>query len=205
MAETIYSLEQDFREAQAMADALVPYVYEDQLYGKVGSGGLFAASKMPSLTLGALLMRLRRLHALQDQMTESQRAALASIDQKHENVRKEWTMHYNNKLAQEALSRLNAMRQYFEECRDDPRLCANTYLPEALRRTIAQEIADAMKRYDTPSEEVTRAMRNADGSLRRYTQPSEFIWAKELQPVYPQTTFWWLYAKPPQPGSTKDS
>lgn len=201
MAETTYRLDQDLREAQAMANALIPYVYEDQLYGKVGSGGLFSSSKMPSLTLGALLMRLRRLHAFEDQMTEEQRAALAKTDAQHENVREEWTLHYNNKLVQEALSRLKMMGQYFGECRDDPRLCASAYLPEALRRTITQEIADAMKRYDTPSEEVTRAMRNADGNLRRYTQSSEFIWAKDLQPIYPQTTFWWLYAKPPVPGA----
>jgi hypothetical protein len=202
MAETIYNLDQDLREAQAMADGLVPYVYEEQLYGKVGSGGMFSSSKIPSLTVGALLMRLRRLHALEDQMTEAQRATLAQIDQQHESVRKEWTLHYNNKLTQEALSRLKLIRQYFDECREEPRACANAYLPEALRRTIVQEIADAMKRNDTPSEEIERTIRSTDSGLRRYAQPSEFIWAKELQPIYPQSTFWWLYARPPVPGST---
>lgn len=201
MAETTYNLEQDLREAQAMADALVPYVYEDQVYGKVGSGGMFSSSQMPSLTLGALLMRLRRLHALEDQMSDSQRAALAAVDQQHESVRNEWTQHYNNKLTQEALSRLKAITQYFEECRDDPRACASAYLPEALRRTIAQEIAEVLKRSGIPSDEVIRAMRTADGGLRRYAQPSAFIWAQALEPVYPQNPYWWLYARPPQTAS----
>jgi hypothetical protein len=197
VAETIYNLEQDLKEAQAMADALVPYVYEDNLYGSIG--GMFNSGKMPSLTLGALLMRLRRLHALESQMSDEQRARLNEVDRLNESVRKEWSVHYNEKLVQEANSRLKAMRQYFEECRDDPRLCANSYLPEALRRTIVQEIADALDRHDIPSNELDRAMGSADSSLRRYVRPSEFIWAKELEPVYPQATFWWLYSKPPQP------
>ena len=50
MAEQKFSIERDVKEAQAMAAALVPYVYEDELYGRIGMN-------MPSLTIGALLMR----------------------------------------------------------------------------------------------------------------------------------------------------
>ena len=202
MAETVYNLEQDLREAEAMAGALVPYVYEDNLYGNVG--GLFTSGKMPSLTLGALLIRLRRLHALESQMSDTQRARLDKADAQNEAARKEWSVHYNNKLVQEANSRLKAMRQYFEECRDDPRLCANSYLPEALRRTIVQEIADALDSYNIPSSDLDKAMGGADGFLRRYVKPSDFIWAKELEAVYPQSRFWWLYMKPPQPEKVKN-
>jgi hypothetical protein len=205
MAETIYNLDKDLREAEAMADRLVPYVYEDHLYGNIGSGGMIAGSNTPSLTLGALLMRLRRLHTLEDRMTDSQRATLAKISEQHERVRKEWTLHYGNKLVQEATSRLKQIMQYIQECREDPRACASSYLPEALRRTIVQEIADTMNRYDMPSAELDNSIRTADSGLRRYIAPSDFIWAKELQPVYPQSPFWWLYAKPPQPGRSKDS
>ena len=41
---------------QAVWQELVPYVYEDELYGRVGMN-------MPSLTLGVVLLRLHRLRA----------------------------------------------------------------------------------------------------------------------------------------------
>lgn len=202
MAETVYNLEKDLHEAEEMVQGLVPYVYEDRIYANVGNGGMFAARNTPSLTLGALLMRLRRLHALEAHMSDSQRATLEKITEEHERIRKEWTLHYNNKLVQEATSRLKQIVQYFQECREDPRTCANSYLPEALRRTIVQEIADMLEQHDATSAELDTAIRNADGGLRRYAVPSDFIWAEELQPVYPKAHFWWLYAKPQQPGKT---
>lgn len=203
MSETIYDLARDLREAQAMANALVPYVHEDALYGKVGGGGLFSASAMPSLTIGALLMRTRRLRALEDQLSAPERGTLSAIEGQIESVRREWTLHFSEKLVKEANSRLRAIEQYFKECEDDPRLCAGAYLPEALRRTIVQEIAAALERYDLPVTDLQRSMQQVDGKLRRYTEPSEFIWASALQPVYPNPPYWWLYAKPPHPSDKR--
>lgn len=204
MSETTYALERDLKEAEAMAQALIPYVYEDALYGTVGGRGLFGGGGMPSLTLGALLMRLRRLQALEAQMTESQRALLAEVVAQHESVRKEWTQHYNEKLTREASSRLKAMDTYFQECEEDRRICANAYLPEALRRTIVQEIVTAMEASDLSTADILKQARAVDSKLRRYSEPSEFVWAPELASIYPSGTFPWLYARPPQPNSKKD-
>lgn len=182
-----------------MANALVPYVHEDALYGKVGGGGLFSATAMPSLTIGALLMRVRRLRSLDDQLSAPERGTLNAIEGQIDSVRQEWTLHFSEKLVKEANSRLRAIEQYFKECEDDPRLCAGAYLPEALRRTIVQEIATALARYELPVTDLQRSMRQVDSKLRRYTEPSEFVWATALQPAYTNPPFWWLYAKPPQP------
>ncbi|MEP7293905.1 MAG: hypothetical protein ABI835_19105, partial [Chloroflexota bacterium] len=102
MSEANYTIDRDLTEAKALADHLIPYVYEDQVYGSIG--GMFGSSNLPSLTVGALLMRLRRLHALEGQLSEAQKAQLAAIDAQNESARKEWTIHYHNKLAQEAIS-----------------------------------------------------------------------------------------------------
>ena len=60
MGETNYDRSKDLNEARKMADSLEPYVLGDQVYGSVG-GGFFTGGNMPSLTIGALLMRVRRL------------------------------------------------------------------------------------------------------------------------------------------------
>ena len=186
MAETTYNLEKDLREAETMVQGLVPYVYEDRIYANVGNGGMFATKNTPSLTLGALLMRLRRLHELANHMTDAQSATLERISDEHERVRKEWTLHYNNKLVQEATSRLKQIIQYFQECREDPRTCANSYLPEALRRTIVQEIADALEQHDARSTELNNAIHSADSGLQRYAMPSDFIWSEETSARLPE-------------------
>jgi hypothetical protein len=201
VSETIYDLARDLREAQAMANALVPYVHEDALYGRVGGRGLFSASAMPSLTIGALLMRVRRLRALEARLSAPERETLKAVEAQIESVRQTWTLHFSEKLVKEANSRLRAIEQYFKECEDDPRLCAGAYLPEALRRTIVQEIAAALESYDLPVTDLQRSMRLVDGKLRRHTEPSAFIWAAALQPVYPDPPFWWLYAKPALPSA----
>ena len=203
MSETTYTIERDLREARAMADALIPYVHENRLYGTVGGGGMFGGGKMPSLTIGALLMRLRRLRALEDRLTDSQRAALAEIEARHEEVRKEWTVLYTEKLNQEANSRLKAMAQFFEECDDSPRICPNIYLPETLRRTIVQDITAALDTLGAESTDLSRAIRGVDGKLRRFTEPSEFVWAQALEAAYPREVYWWLYAKPPKVDEKK--
>jgi hypothetical protein len=198
MSEQTLDLDGDLREARDMADGLEDYVRGSELYGSLG-GGLFGSGKGPALTVGALLLRLRRLNALRDKLSPAQLSTLAAAEAKHDTVRKEWTRHYTEKIVREANSRLDAMRAYFEECSNNARLCASAYLPEAMRRSIVEEIVEYMATNNMPSEELATKMKGADGKLRRYIQATDFIWAAELMPVYPQERFWWLYARPPYP------
>lgn len=195
--QTVYSIATDLKEAEAMAKNLVPYVHQDQLYGRVGGGGMFAGGAMPSLTIGALLMRLRRLRVFADRLDRAQLDRLEDLEERNTGVFKEWRAHYEAKLLKEAQSRLDAIKQFFDECDSDPRLCASVYRPEALRRTIVQEILIAMQEIGLSSDDVVRKARAVDARLRRYVTPADFLWAAELQPAYPEETFWWLYNRPP--------
>ena len=199
MPEATYNITRDLEEAKALADHLIPYVYEDQLYGSIA--GMFGSSSMPTLTIGALLQRLHRLHALEDQLSADQKASLNAIDAQNESARKEWTIHYNNKLIQEGNSRLKMIERYFSDCDDDPRTCANNYIPEANRRTIVEDIASALRHNGTPNDDLMSAMHKVDMKLHRYAQPSDFVWAADLQAAYPKDEYWWLYARPPRVGA----
>lgn len=191
-----YMIEKDLKEATAMAEALTPYVHENQLYGSTG-GGFF--SRMPAMTVGGLLMRLRRLNALRDQLTASQAQQLDSALQRNETIFKEWRVHYEEKMLREANSRLDAMRQYFEECATSQRICANNYNPEVLRRTTVQELLLAMEEHGIESEDLRQKVLGTDSKLKRYVRPSEFVWAESLKEAYPEKPFWWMYQRPPKP------
>ena len=191
MTEARYNIERDLSEAKTMADNLLPYVYENELYGNIGGGST------PKLTIGGLLLRLHRLHTLADRLNANQKATLERIDAQHEEVRREWSIHYHEKLKQEAFSRLKVIEAFFVECEDDPRACSNNYQPEANRRTIVQNIVEALGSSDG-SADVAQAAKKIDARLRRFTEPSDFVWSSELQPAYPPDKYWWLYAKPPR-------
>ncbi len=199
MPEATYSIDRDLNEAKAIADHLIPYVYEDQLYGSIA--GMFGSGNAPSLTIGGLVLRLHRLHALEDQLSTDQKAKLSAIEAQNESARKEWTIHYNDKLVQEGNSRLKMIERYFSDCDDDPRTCANNYIPEANRRTIVEDIVSTLQRNGAPNADLVNAAHRIDSKLRRYAQPSDFVWATALQAAYPQDAYWWLYAKPPKVNS----
>ncbi|MBZ0280072.1 MAG: hypothetical protein K8L97_04980 [Anaerolineae bacterium] len=193
MSEQGYSVERELKEAVEMVSALVPYVYEDVVYGKIGMN-------MPPLTIGNLLFRLRRLKGLRDQISVLQASAVDQVEIQLELTRKEWGVAYSKKMIREAEVRLRELNAYFGECKDDPRLCANAYLPEAQRRTILHELLEAIPYGDLPQSGLETKVKSADSTLRRYVRPSKFVWSVALRDVYPQQTFWWLYSRPPQPG-----
>ena len=191
-----YSIDRDLKEAVAMAEALDDYVRDDTLYGHV-QGGMFGSGNMPSLTIGALLMRLRRLHALSGEMTASQQADLDHATQLHEAAMNNWRVHYENKLLREATSRLDAMRTFFGECQDNPDLCANIYRPEALRRTIVHEITLMMQEMGVVSAKVDEKIIATDRMLRQVLRPASFLWDEGLESLYPLQSYWWLHQSPP--------
>ncbi len=188
MGEQNYSIDTDLKEAQAMTAALVPYVYEDELYAKVGTN-------MPRLTLGAVLLRLRRLDALRGQMNAQQIAILDQVLAQHDSARKEWGTHYVKKCVQEVTSRTRDIMTYLKECREDTKSCASAYMPEALRRTMIEELLSVLPEAELSS--VSMKVKEADSGLRRNGRESEFLWSEVLRPVYPQKPYWWLYNRPP--------
>ena len=191
MAELNYSIDLDLKEVKAMVDNLIPYIYEDELYGKI-------TIDSARLTPGSILLRMRRLSAVRDQMNSNQAAQYEKFNAQNEAVRKEWGVAYGKKMVQEAESRLRDLETYINECKEDPKLCANAYNPEALRRTIVAEIIAALS-PDIDNKALISKIRSVDGGLRRNIREVPFIWAQTLQPAYPHDSFWWLYGRPPQP------
>ena len=197
---TNYTLERDLNELEAMVKPLDEYVRRDTLYGSV-SGGFFSFNKMPALTVGAVMMRLRRLDALHDDLNEAQRQRLDIAKARNTAVFDEWRTHYTGKMQREAESRLDAMRTFFEECGSNPNLCPRIYMPEASRRTIVQEILITMNEVNIePDEDLDKKIKGTDGRLRGFVKTSDFIWASQLEAAYPRNTFWWLYHQPVAPG-----
>ena len=190
-----YSLTRDLDEFERMVERLDDYLLGDAMYLPVG-GGFFRGSTTPQMTLGALLLRRRRLSRLRAKLKRTDGFRLDDALAQHDDLQREWTLHYEQKLQREVPMRLKLMAAFFRECSDNPRECAGAYAVEALRRTIVQEILDAMDDFGYDKRETTAGVQRADQALRQLLHAGEFIWSPLLEPVYPRETFWWLYGRP---------
>lgn len=190
-----YSIKSDLAELAQMSDKLREYILGAALYMPV-SGGYVRGGGTPQLTIGAFLLRRRRLSLLQDELDAKQRGLLDATLKQHDDIQREWRLHYEQKLEQEVHSRLKLMLAFFRECSESPRDCAAAYPVEAMRRTIVQEIMLAMDEFDYDQRELSPKVQHCDAGLRRYLRPTVFIWSPLLEPVYPRAIFWWLYARP---------
>jgi hypothetical protein len=203
MSDHRYDISRDLREASAMAKSLENYVHQDALYGSAGGGGFLSLSNMPSLTIGALVMRLRRLTLLHEQgkLDSKQRDALRTAQNAHDTVYTQHRKAYEEKLVREATSRLKAMQTFFEECAKDPKQCVRNYRPEANRRTIVQEILIRMDEIRMAvDDEIKTVQHTMDNRLRRYaTDKTTFLLDAAIESAYPADVFWWLYQEPHTP------
>ena len=190
-----YSLKRDLDELERMVGRLGDYLLGDAMYLPVG-GGFFRGSSSPQMTIGALLLRRRRLRHLRAKLKRADGKRLDAALAEHDDLQREWTLHYEQKLQREVPSRLRVMAGFFRECSENPRDCAGAFPIEALRRTIVGEILLAMQEFGYETNAVIAPVRAADQALRRLLQAGEFIWSPLLAPVYPQGDFWWLYGRP---------
>lgn len=195
-----YNIFNDLHELQQMTGALKGYLRRDALYGTVG-GGFFTGAGIPNFTIGTILLRLRRLHILGGMLDERRRGQLVAAQARHDEVRAANERRYVERLAHEAHSRLDAMKTFFEECREDPKLCPRIYTPEAFRRTVVAEVLAALDEAGYASEDLTQKVRATDRRLHGYVQATPFIWDDLLLPAYPERDFWWLYHSPPSQES----
>ncbi len=190
-----YALERDLDELQRMTERLQEYILGDQLYLSIGAG-FIRGDSMPQMTLGATLLRRRRLASLRARLDAGQAARLEAALAEHDSSQREWTLHYEKKLRGEAPARLKLMRAFFLDCQQNPHDCGGAYPVEALRRTIVQEILLAMAEFQYDAEELRTAAQINDRALRPLLDACDFIWSPLLEKAYPRATFWWLYGRP---------
>ena len=188
-----YDIKTDLKEVEAMADSLSEYVRGDDLYGRINRG-MF--SQMPRLTAGALVMRLRRLDILRENLKDHQSKRLDATVDTYESVRREWTHHYETKLLQEAHSRIDSILVFFQECDENINKCVELYRPELARRTIVQEILKQMEVFQLEDADVMKKVKAVDNRLQHFLQADDFQWHDDLKPAYPKDEFWWLYQTP---------
>ena len=189
MTTLVIDLDRDATAARAMASALDPYVYQDDLYGALPGA-------LPRLTVGGMLLRLHRLQALRAALTPEQAGALAHAQAALQKARADWALHYGQKIRRELGARQDSLQWYLNDCDDNPARCAEVYPIEAEKRTIIHHLLDEGAALGVDMEDERRRQLALDGALRRHFQAGPFVWDARVEAAYPRGVFWWLYGRP---------
>ncbi len=191
MVDNKYKYSHDVEIVTSMLERLENYLLSDEVYG---NQGMFIEG-LPAITIGGLLMRLRRLNALREFIGKSNQKKLDTAIAKHDAFYNEWRVHYENKLHAELESRITRIRQFIDEVKENPRSMTISFEPEQMRRTIIQEILYMIQRSSIEANGFKDDIATLDTDLKPLVKKADFSWSSELQAVYSPTEFWWLYSK----------
>jgi hypothetical protein len=160
---------------------LQDYLLSNELYWPLGGS-------LPRLTLGSVLLALARLEIFHPVEAQQFRAQV-------EVVRVKWRSAWEKKAAREAANRLRLWSQFLSEAVAG--LEPEAYPAEVRGRAILQLLL-----REAPETPEKAALAEVDGVLKAHLHPGAFIWEAELQTVFPQSDFWFLYATlaPTGPG-----
>jgi len=172
-----------------MSLSLNQYVTDSNMFHN--PQGMF--SKMPPMTLGTFLLRLRRISALQTELDVGERAQLSVAMQAHATVLEDWSHHYNMKLQEEIEMRINSIQKFLNELNDTPSDTVNDYHPELYARTIIAELLNQTHETIELPPKLLSELDRIDEKWRSITRDSYFHWDERLRDVYPENRYWWLY------------
>jgi hypothetical protein len=143
---------------------------------------------------GDLLARLHKLSAQPNFLPRAQREALAEVRAKVEETTSRLQVQYQALLLREARARLNSLRWFLDDCRENRRECRVQYPFEIRNR---QRIAEIGKALDAENAATLTAQLTAiDQRLGTLTAGSDFVWDASVAHVYPRNEYWYLYALP---------
>ncbi len=144
------------------------YLLGDELYWALGGN-------LPRLTLGNLLLALKRLEAVDPHSAWTLRGKLDSIQA-------QWRSAWDKKTARETESRLRLWSQFLtEQARDEGPHRAH-YTASVRERVILQ-----LLKCSAPQ------LAELDDLLRARFQPGGFAWLPLYQGAFPENEFWFLY------------
>ena len=178
----------------AMADELEAYLKSSELFWEPDRRR-FAGVELPKLTLGGLLLAMRRLETLRQRLSPDPSQTLARIGRELSFHRAQWRLRYQNKLARDLRSRLDTWAWYLEDCQQHRETAIVHYPRQVETRAKIDLLLDEALEAGLDSEPFRERLVNLDERLRSVFGPGEFCWMEPLTGGFPSERFWYLYGQ----------
>jgi hypothetical protein len=191
MSDGLQKLRQDLEILAAMAAEMDSYLKSEVLFWPM------ANSTMPRLTLGGYLMRQRRLMALEDLLTDEEKARLETAVRQFNEALVEKIVRLEQRAHEELEARLRQWGEYLKDLSRDSGSGGAYYGTAVEPRAMITALVNKLRLPPYKLEpRISQQLAMYDDNLRRRWDSGDFIWPEEWQPAYPKTTYWWLYGKP---------
>lgn len=184
----------DLALLEAMLEALPDYLTQSELYYPLNN------PYWPRLTLGGVLLRLRRVEAAYNRLDDSQREAVQRILVRFNEIIQEYKSHLVARVHAEYQARLRQWDHYLSELEHDPHQHADFYSSEVENRLILQLLEEFLTSSQVSAASPDRArLDELDRHLAENWQEGDFILPLAVQSAYTAADDWWLYGRPDFP------
>lgn len=139
-------------------------------------------------------MHLNIFQAQRLLMTPKQNCQLDAIRQTVDCVQNQFAAHFQEMMVYEIMARLNHINWFLHDCEKGKAGYIDNFPVEMRNRQRIEELVKALDRK-TIVDAATRIDR-IDKRLRQITQRTDFIWPAEVQNLYPEEPYWYLYSLP---------
>lgn len=179
----------DLAFLQLAAADLEDFLLSKEVYWTLGPSISLQGANSARLSIGLLLLVLRRLQAWS--LTPNQSQEFSQVAHQIETKRDHWRSHWENKAAQEFPARLRLWLNYLADYAQEPDNYSIDYPREVDRRVML----DLLIKELAEEGSLPGQLQEADHQLRSAFLPGDFVWAPELKVSFPYETFWYLYGR----------
>lgn len=184
--------EKDWILARASVDELEAYLLSKTLYWPVtASGGQALPGDLPRFTLGNLLLSLKRLQGAEKSPRQTQE--YQSIQQQVQQMRSQWRVHWEEKAKEEFAARMGRWQNFVLELKGNAPPSSYEYAYNVRNRVILTLLSEEP---GVVGGMENAALNSTDASLRSRFDSGRFVWEPELQALFPQDEYWYLYGIP---------
>jgi hypothetical protein len=149
---------------------------------------------LPRLTLGGLYLTLDELTSQEKVMDRDEEIQYRKIMRALERFNSKWQVGVEQKAQQELNSRISLWHAYLKDLEEDPQHI-DEYSHQVRIRVMISHLID----LSGSSHEVTeklQLLRSIDERIEFFVKTNAFLWDEQLELVYPQEKFPYLYRSP---------
>jgi hypothetical protein len=179
----------DLGYLKAGTGELEDYLLSNQLYWTLGTPSPPGEPVFPQLTLGTLLLVIKRLEPQIDEMDKN---IFADWLGKLKKIEHQWQSAWIQKASREFHARLNLWRNYLEDYRNHPKEDYDRYAHEVSRRVVIDLLRPYLEKSSTHDDQILVGL---DETLRENFVRSIFIWEKGIERGFPIAHYWYLYGR----------
>lgn len=182
----------DLAVTEAMVEELETYIINEDLYRTVITRTP-AGEVRVQMTGGDLLARLHRLNAERPRLTPAQVQRLDAAATGAQTIIKSLKGRFHARLQRELKARLDSLRWFLDDVSASPAAAKANYPYEIRHRQRIEEVVKELG-GDLP-EELRGQLASLDNRLRATVIGGDFVWDPSLRAAFPQSPYWYLYAR----------